>query len=483
MRGWRRSLKLFLIPVLFLSLAAAYFALRSYGQIATGFYAKILCSGVFVAGRPAQHVIDNDILVYSPKAMFAAIRASVDLSAAAVDTRLPMGLGHASARYRDGVGCALFQAPVREAGVGKLGSERSDANAEPAKAVTERTDATFRIKPATDDPEQPWPIGSKVEGNAVEQSRREKLALAIERGFAEADSKQERRTRAIVIVHKGQIVAERYADGFGPHTRMAGWSMAKSITSAWIGVLTQQSGLSVDEPLALSAWKGGSDARSGLRFRELLHMSSGLEFSEAYGSPFSDVNRMLFFSESAAGYAAQKQSVLAAGAVFNYSSGTTNLIAQALRERLGSEYLKAPYQMLFERIGMSSALFETDAAGTFVGSSYVYASPRDWARFGLLFLQDGIWNQQRILPEGWVAFSVKSSAANPNYGAHWWLHEPGEKQGRTVPPDLFQATGHAGQRVSIIPSRELVIVRLGMTLTGAALRHAELVNDVIKALD
>ena len=457
--GWRRFLRFALILALVLLAASVFWTLRSFGQIATGFFAKNLCSGVFVAGRDQQQVVENDILVYSPKPLFAAIRWSVDTSVRVVETSLPLGLGQASASYRGGTGCALFK------------------SGEPLKPEPD-----LRSSMSADDPERLWPEGSKIELEALALPKRQKLALAIERGFAEADATPERRTRAIVIVHQGRIVAERYGEGFGPQTRMAGWSMAKSVTSAWIGALTQQNLLSIDDPLALSAWSNPADPRRQLRYRELLNMSSGLEFSEAYASPFSDVNRMLFFSQSTGGYAAEKLLVAASGSQFNYSSGSTNLISLALRERLVDDYKTAPYTTLFEKIGMLSAVFETDAAGTFVGSSYVHASPRDWARFGLLYLRDGLWNQQRLLPEGWVAFSTRPAPANPNYGAHWWLHEPGEKLARTVPIDLFQATGHAGQRISVVPSRDLVIVRLGMTLNGPALRHAELIADVINAL-
>ncbi len=309
--GWRRCLIIGLMLALFPLLAGAYWTLRSYGQIVSGFSAKNLCSGVFVSGRAAHQVLDQDILVYSPKFLFAAIRWSVDANTRVVNTSLPWGLGNASARFRASSGCAL-------------------SASEDPPSMTARV-----LFPASfEDSKILWPAGSKVDLQSPEHPGRAKLETALARGFAESDTTPGRRTRAIVVVHKGQIVAEQYADGFGPQTRMAGWSMAKSITSAWVGVLTRQNKLRVDDPLALSFWRGGADTRNQLSFRQLLNMSSGLEFSEAYGSPFSDVNRMLFFSQNTGEYAAGKRSIAAAGSIFNYSSGTTNLISLALRERL-----------------------------------------------------------------------------------------------------------------------------------------------------
>ncbi len=384
---------------------------------------------------------------------------------------MPLGLGQSMARFRVGAGCALGQA------VDMAKSVAVQPNAGHAAANTNSA------QPNAGNAEQPWPSGSKVDTTQLTQAVRTKLDRALQNGFAEADANQERRTRAIVVVHRGRIVAERYADGFGAHTRMAGWSMAKSVTSAWIGALTQERVFAIDEPIALSAWRDANDSRQRLSFRHLLQMASGLEFSEIYSSPFSDVNRMLFFSPSTSAYVAAKLPVAEPGAVFNYSSGTTNLLSLAVRERLAGDYESSPYRLIFNRIGMDTAIVEADASGTYVGSSYLYASARDWARFGLLYLRDGVWNDQRVLPPRWVAFSVQPSAANRNYGAHCWLHEPAEKAARTVPLDLYQATGHAGQRVSIIPSHDLVVVRLGMTLKGEALRHAELIGDIIKAIN
>lgn len=463
-RRWRR----YVVTLSLIGLAALYWVAQSYGTIATGFFAKSLCSGVFVAQRAAREVVDNDILPHSPRPLFARIQWTLDASQQRVSTQLPLGLGKAQARFRAGAGCALIDT--------ELGL------APPVAANTQVATALATSVPTSRDATQAWPAGEAIARSTLSSPVQAKLQLALERGFAELDPAAPRRTRAIVVVHQGRIVAERYAAGFGPDVRMAGWSMAKSVTSAWVGALVEQKRLAIDEPVALTQWRGVTDSRAQISFRHLLNMVGGLDFSEQYASPFSDVNRMLFFSRDAAAYAAGQAPQAAPGAVFKYTSGTTNLISLALRERLGASYPNSPYQLLLNRIGMSSAVMETDAAGTFVGSSYLHATARDWARLGLLYLRDGVWNSQRILPEGWVAFSRQASPAGANYGAHWWLHEPSAVNDSRLPKDLFQATGFAGQRVSVMPSQDLVIVRLGLTLTSSALRHADLIDDVLNAL-
>lgn len=456
---WRRWALRGLLVTLVLFFAAALWVVRSYGAIASGFFAKGLCSGVFVAGRDALSVVDRDLRVYPPGWVFRSMRWSIDVQEGRVDAWLSPMLGSATVRYRGAQGCALLPS----------GAERAAAGA-----------ATLPVAGGVSVPD--WPA---TEGAAapLDDGLRQRLEQALLKGFDEDDALGARRTRAIVVVHRGRLVAERYAEGFAAATPMAGWSMAKSVTAAWVGALVQQGRMRIDEPLQLSAWRASGDPRAALTFRQMLGMASGLGFAEVYDSPFSDVNRMLFFSSDAAGYAARSPLKFPPDTVFNYSSGTTNLISLALRERLGTDYLTSVQRMLFEPLGMSSARMEADASGTLIGSSYLYATARDWARFGQLFLNDGVWAGKRLLPPGWAGYSATRSSASNEYGAHWWLYEPSDKANRDLPAGFFQATGHGGQRVTVIPSKQLVIVRLGLTLSGPALRHLELVKDVIAAID
>jgi CubicO group peptidase (beta-lactamase class C family) len=198
---------------------------------------------------------------------------------------------------------------------------------------------------------------------------------------------------------------------------------------------------------------------------------------------------MLLGAQDAAAYAIAKPLEAQPGTRWSYSSGTTNVIAYAIRQIVGdSDYAEFPRRELFERLGMTSAVMETDAAGTFVGSSFMYATARDWARLGLLYLRDGVWAGQRILPEGWVEYTrtPAPNAAEDQYGAHFWLRIPKEfrcgSNGPPLPADAFHAIGHEGQFVTIVPSRDLVIVRLGFTRYPCAWDHRKFVNLILGAI-
>jgi CubicO group peptidase (beta-lactamase class C family) len=223
----------------------------------------------------------------------------------------------------------------------------------------------------------------------------------------ETDAALPRRTRAIVIVHGGRIVAERYADGYGSASLFTGWSMTKSVTNALVGILTAQNALDIDADRLRPEWRSPDDPRSAITLHDLLTMSSGLGFDESY-APSGAATRMLFDSHDAAAVAADSPLLHDPGTVWSYSSATTNIVSAVVRDAFKShdEYIAFPRRALFDRIGMTTAVLEPDPSGTFVGSSFMYATARDWARFGLLFLRDGTWNVERILPEGWVDYSV-----------------------------------------------------------------------------
>jgi len=218
-------------------------------------------------------------------------------------------------------------------------------------------------------------------------------------------------------------------------------------------------------------------------------MTSGLKFDEDYINPLSDAPYMLLGVPDAAAYAAAKPLKTSPGARWSYSSGSTNILAYAIRQTVGDpSYLEFPRRALFDRLGMTTALMETDAAGNFVGSSFMYATARDWARFGLLYLNDGVWAGQRVLPEGWVAYSRSPAphALDQQYGAHFWLRIPEEyrcgSDGSALPEDAFHAIGHEGQFITIIPSRELVLVRLGFSRYPCAWDQQRFVELTLQAI-
>src|SRR5262249_21232177 len=228
----------------------------------------------------------------------------------------------------------------------------------------------------------------------------------------------------------------------------------------------------------LPEWHGDSDERRKITLDQLLHMTSGLAFNEEYGADKSDAEQMLYMQPDMSGYAAKKPLEHPPGSFWSYSSGTTNIISRVLRQSFADEqeYLQFPRERLFEPIRMHSAVIEPDAAGIFVGSSYLYATARDWARLGLLYLRDGVWQRRRLLPEGWVTNSLKPVREAPNgrYGAQTWLKLDEAADSNSpdlgeppLPGDAFYMLGHDGQIVAMVPSRDLVIVRLGLTRDNA----------------
>jgi CubicO group peptidase (beta-lactamase class C family) len=283
-------------------------------------------------------------------------------------------------------------------------------------------------------------------------------------------------------------VGERYAPGFTAGTPLPGWSMTKAVIGALVGVLVKEGKLSLSDKKLLPEWE--KDARSEITLEDLLRMRSGLRFNEDYANPLSDVNQMLWTEPDCGRYAASRPLAHAPGTHWQYSSGTTNILCRILRRAVGeAAYPEFPRRALFGPLGMRTALIEPDAAGAFVGSSFMFASARDWARFGLLYMNDGIWEGKRILPEGWAKFSASPTPQSEGqYGAHWWLKLQKELGGETedakrIPPDAFYALGHEDQSVTVIPSRKLVAVRLGLSIYIDAWNHAEFVAGLLDALD
>jgi len=303
------------------------------------------------------------------------------------------------------------------------------------------------------------------------------LRASLELAFAEPERAKRIFTRAVVIARRGVLVAERYANGCNKDMPLPGWSMTKSLTNALIGVHVGAGLFDVEgRPLVTASMREEGDVRGGILNRHLLAMSAGLQWSEDYTDPGSDALRMLLSSRSHADEYTARRAAAAPGTRYQYASGATNLLCQGLRDlyRDDLEYWQMPARF-FQRVGMHSAILETDPSGTFVGSSYGFASARDWARLGLLFLQDGIMFGERVLPAGWVARSTSataSPASGGRYGWQLWLNRdpdgsgPARRRWPDLPDDLFFMSGHEGQYVVVSPAAQLVIVRLGCTKGG-----------------
>jgi CubicO group peptidase (beta-lactamase class C family) len=296
-------------------------------------------------------------------------------------------------------------------------------------------------------------------GAPVESVDGEKLQKLTEAAFAEQDRYGE--THALLAVHRGRLVFERYGDGYGPEETYRSWSMAKSVTHALVGLLLRDGKLSLEGPAPVPRWEPG-DPRHEITLENMLRMQDGLDFVEEYvPNVGSDVIPMLFQEgkDDVAAFAEDRPLAHPPGTVWNYSSGTSNIIAAIAGRAIGGgapgtrAYLE---RELLHPIGMRSATPRFDAAGTFIGSSYLFASARDFARFGLFYLRDGVWDGKRILPEGWVDHARTTTPGSAGeYGAHWWLRLVGE--------DSFHCSGFQGQYTLCVPSRDLVVVRLGVS--------------------
>lgn len=324
-----------------------------------------------------------------------------------------------------------------------------------------------------------WPTESWPEGELPEETR-DDLQLLIQEAMNRDQGQEMGKTRAIVIIHEGRLVFEAYAENFGPDTKQVSWSMAKSITSALAGRAVML-GLIEDIDTPMPSPFAADDPRSEITWRQWLTMTDGLDYLEigSTGLMDNDVVQMMYGPgrfDVAQHIVDEFELAHDPGAVWNYSTAGFHLIARALQEVTGAEdeagFAQTIDEMLFEPIGME-AVTEFDAAGTFLGGSLVWASARDFAKFGYLYLRGGVWEGERLLPEGWVDFSRRDPASTKAnvYGAGWWLGaDPDpvpEGQAATTPPfDAFSAQGHEGQTIWVVPSKDLVIVRLGIMPNG-----------------
>lgn len=268
------------------------------------------------------------------------------------------------------------------------------------------------------------------------------------------------KTRAVVVIYKDQIIAEKYADGFTKDSRILGWSMTKSIMSTVYGVMQHQGKIDVAEKAPIDAWQ--NDDRKEITIHNLLQMNSGLEWDENYDG-ISDVTKMLFLQEDMTQMQIQKPFVGKPNETWNYSSGTTNLLSGILRQKLGSqqEYLDYWYREFIDKIGMNSMIIETDLVGHYVGSSYGWATPRDWGKFGLLYLHRGKWNGEQIFAPEWTDYVADPTPnSDGTYGAQFWLNANG--QFKDLPKNMFYADGYQGQFVFVFPDQDLVVVRMGL---------------------
>lgn len=419
--------------ILILILAAAAVYLNSLLPIITGYAAKNLCSNVFVSGREAQSIETIDL-------NFSFIKYTknrVDTNEKSVTSRFLWG--KSKAIYREGFGATLV-------------TDIPEEDLRKTPSLPAETPGFLRDTTA-------WPLGDKLADtlpSGIDKAKLDEITKKII-----SDNGYKGNAFAFMVLYKGVPVAEAYKPGFNVKTRFLSWSVAKSFTNGLIGALVRDGKVDINKPAGVDEWK--NDERSKITINDLMQMQSGLKWNEDYGSR-SDVNLMLFDKADMAGYAIKQPIEHPAGTFWYYSSGSANIVSELAGKLFPDRpsFYKYTHEAFLDKAGITDAFFETDPSGDFVGSSYLYATARDYARLGLLYLNDGLVNGERVLPVGWVKYTTTpASASNGEYGSFFWLNR--SKKYPSAPGDMFSCQGHDGQLIFIIPSKDLVVVVLGFS--------------------
>jgi len=409
-------------------------------RVGTGYAAKIVCSNVFIAKRNAQAVLADDVQAPG-NPLLKFLNVAVDDNTHTVTVRIFGFFAPSKSVFLPGQGCANVQST----------DSRTVATVEAAQASPNPLDVA---------------ISAKVQ-NVIEDNELAGPGM-----------------RAIAVIHNGQLIAETYGEGFNADTPLLGWSMTKSVIATLIGMRIAENRMDLARNNLLPEWQ--KDDRARITVANLMAMESGLRFNENYGT-VADVTRMLFLEKNMAEFAASLPLEAPPGTKFNYSSGTASILSKLFMDSFKNrnEALNYPRTALFDPLGMRSALLETDASGVFAGSSYMYATARDWARLGAFLAGDGKLNGRQVLPADFVSFMRKPSAASGGrYGsAQVWLQSGGAKAGEDgIPDDAFWMSGHDGQTVMIVPSMHLSVVRLGLTPSRSGYSVQNLDAQIIEAL-
>ena len=410
-----------------------YFAYITYPKLdlISGFSAKSVASCHFIDNRALDYIQknDNDINLIN------LATNEIDLVSKSTFASV-YGLKKRQAIYREGLGATLID---------------DDFDVSKPYLVPKRNLIPNNL---------PFPFGDTEPKDTIfENIDYAKLNATIDKVFDKKDAVKQK-TRALLVIYNDKIIAERYGYGMTKTSKILGWSMTKSITATMFGILQSQNKFDIYKSAPIEEWQ--NDKRKSITTNDLLHMNSGLEWEENY-SKISDATQMLFLSKNMGRVQLEKPQLFPVNKHWNYSSGTSNLLSYILRNQFKThqEYLDFWYTELIDKIGMKSMIVETDMSGNYVGSSYAWATARDWSKFGLLYLHKGNWNGTQIFDENWVKYiATPTENSNGIYGGHFWLNAGGRY--KDAPRDLFSCDGYQGQKVFIIPSKNMVIVRMGL---------------------
>ena len=465
--GWLMAL---LVVLLALALGALVYS--GIPKNAAGMAAKSVCSAAFVANRPIDKIMAEDVLPASP--VLGLVSVDVDEKEKRATAKFA-GYFPRTAQWLPTRGCVLD-------GAGSVTSG----------------DAVYFAKSGGEP--RAWPDGNGVSPKTqwapgVDESALQKV---VDQAFAGAGDPQAANTRGVAVLHKNKLLAIKTAPGFALETPLHGWSMAKTVAAMLFYKVSIDNGLPLNtpvvnafpigrEPAWVAPWR--NDARKNIRVSDLLYMRDGLANVESY-EPWDQVPKMLWGSTNVAAFAAEAAPEATPGTRWRYLSQTANLLAAVTRARFPTdgEYWAYPQRTLFWQIGASSAALETDASGNWVGSSYLWASVGDWARLGQLMMNDGRWGDRQVIPAGWLARAKTQSTSGGDglgYGAQTWLYgnpQAGACKGRGIPDDTLAMIGHWGQMVAMVPSRDAVIVRLGWTFKRDQFDGCALIAEVLKVL-
>ncbi|MET2986677.1 serine hydrolase domain-containing protein [Aureibaculum conchae] len=445
---FKKSIKYILLLGL---LALIYTIYANYPRlnILAGYSAKNMASSVFLADRSVKYTdeVDN---AFTPINLAEDKVSNKEKSA----TASVYGLLTRKAIYREGLGAVLVPKDAE-----------GNQNYLVPKRNFKKTDT-------------PFPYGdAKQKDTVFENINYDMLKIAVDSMFNNNKVKQ---TRSVLVVYKDQIIAEKYAEGFDATSKLLGWSMTKSVTATLFGILQKEGKLNINDKAPIESWQ--EDERANITINNLLQMNSGLAWEENY-EKISDVTKMLFLADDMPKIQEEKALAGKPNETWNYSSGTSNLLSGILRKQFQThqEYLDFWYAALIDKIGMHSMVIEADMKGNYVGSSYGWATTRDWAKFGLLYLHKGHWNGEQLFDESWVNYvKTPTNGSNGEYGGHFWLNAGGKYL--DVSKDLYSANGYQGQRVFIIPSKDLVIVRMGLTNDDNAFDFNTFLKEVIASV-
>jgi CubicO group peptidase (beta-lactamase class C family) len=406
-------------------------------------YAKVLCSAVFVSGRKLEDARNVSGYFMVPEKDFEHVTdISVDHDRKSVRVTL-RDLMTREARYFGDQGCVII--PEGEDGV----------FFQPTAVTTTLPDAST----------QDWPMGDVLPASLPEGVDKEKLDAAVALAFKDPKSL----TAAVVVAYKGQIVAERYGEDAHKDMQLESWSMGKSITATLIGLLIQEGALSLDEPAPVPAWQQEADPRKAITVRNLLNMSSGLHFTAPRDPDYTEdkgyPDHMFIYTGAvdAFEFSIGKPLQFPPGTEGRYRNSdplTLGYLVKKIVTERGESYLTWPQRALFDRIGIRKQVLETDPYGNFLLTGYDYGTARNWTRLGLLYLRDGVWLGERLLPEGFVEFVSTPAPAwkEPVYGGLFWVNGTGEY---ALPREAYYMAGAGGQTTFVVPSHDLVIVRMG----------------------